>query len=333
MSVTPLTNTTLEEMADLMRGLDNFVICGHVSPDGDCLGSQLALAHTLKALGKKVVCVLAKDDPISSIFSFLPGIEDVIPACTYTDPVGAFVAVDVSVRDRIGDAAALLDQSEISFTIDHHRNNVRLSTYDYDDPDSPSASMLVWKLDKHLMDTPPFESAQCAYTGIVTDTGGFRFQNTTPEAFQMASELVLRGVDASFIATEVFQNKTEASLRLEMVTLERMQVFCDGQGVVSWVTAEDLMRFSAKKSDTEPLIDSIRSLAGVRVACMLREQEDYIRGSLRAKDDTDVSVLARKYEGGGHKASSGLTLRMPMTDGVALMEKEITALLKGVLEA
>lgn len=323
------TATPLADIASLMRQCDDFVICGHVSPDGDCLGSQLALRDALLSLGKRATCVLAKDDSIAPIFRFLPGIDSLVPAVRYKGPAATFVAVDVSVADRLGDAAALLDRCDTVFTIDHHETSEPLGPVGFIDPESPSASLLVWELARQLVGDPSPDCALCAYTGLATDTGGFRFQNSTARAFEGAAAMVQAGAQPALVATEVFQNRTRASLALEALVLERMDVFCEGQGVISWVTQDDMQRCGAVKSDTEPLIDSIRSLAGVRVACMLREQDQSIRGSLRAKDDTDVASLARTLNGGGHRAAAGFTLRKPMDRAVALMQERITALLEG----
>ncbi len=320
--------TPLAEIAAQMRDCDDFIICGHVSPDGDCLGSQLALRDALAALGKRAVCVLAKDEPAAPIFDFLPGADGLVPACRYKGPAATFVAVDVSVRERLGDAAALMDRCRTVFTIDHHLSDGELGGTGCIDPDSPSASLLVWELARCLVGSPSPDCALCSYTGLVTDTGGFRFQNSTARAFEAAAAMVCAGARPDLVAVEVFQNRTRPSLDLEALVIERMQVFCDGQGVISWVTLDDMRRYGAVKSDTEPLIDSIRSLTGVRVACILREQESSIRGSLRAKDDTDVSTLARTLDGGGHRAAAGFTLRKPIDRAVPFMEERIGALLE-----
>ena len=327
MTVTPQTNATLEEIADVLRNHDNFVLCGHVSPDGDCLGSQLALYHALTALGKTAACVLVRNEPIGVSLSFMPGIEAMVPAASYKGPCDVFVGLDVPTRERIGDAAALLDKAETSVTVDHHAADIRMCEHAYVDPDSASASMLVWELVKLLVDEPPYESAVCAYAGLVTDTGGFCHQNSDKRAFEVAAELVDFGIDASFIASESLEKRTLASLKLEALTIERLRAFADGQAAISWVKQEDFDRLGAIKDDAEPLIDVVRSLNGVRIACMLREQDGKVRGSLRSKDDIDISVLARKFGGGGHKAAAGFTLDMSLPDAANLVMGEVEQLL------
>ena len=327
MAVTPQTNATIAEIASFLRDRDDFVICGHVSPDGDCIGSQLALWHTLKSLGKNATCVLVKPDPLGPALDFLPGATEMVAAEQFNGVCKTFVGLDVPNRDRIGQAAcALLDAAESSVTVDHHAAERRMCDLAYVDPDAASASILVWEVVKALVGTPSAESALCAYTGLVTDTGGFRFQNSDARAFEVAAELVSYGADPSYVAVNVYQNRSLASLKLEALTINRIELISDGAAAISWVTEDDLQRVNADKTDVEPLVDTVRSIQGIRVACMLREQDGKVRGNLRAKDDTDVASLARELKGGGHAAAAGFTIEMPMDEAIRFMREKIEAL-------
>ena len=328
MTVTPQTNSTIAEIASVIRENDDFVLCGHVSPDGDCLGSQLALYHALTIMGKHATCILVHDEPTPFELSFLPGIGGMVPASSYAGPCSVFIGLDVPTRKRIGEAAEkLLDRATISITVDHHAIDTTMCDYVYVDPDSASASMLVWELVKILVDEPPKECALCAYTGIITDTGGFRFQNSDAEAFASAAELVAYGVDAAKVAAQVYQNRTVASLELEALIINRMSLLGDGRIALSWVSAEDFAKLGATKADAEPLINVLRSVSGVTIACVLRGQDDHVRASLRSKDETDVSLLARELGGGGHKAAAGFTLNMPLEDAVPFVSEKLVSLL------
>lgn len=322
-------NDSLEEIAAHMRECDNFVIGGHVSPDGDCVGSQLALWAALSALGKNAVCVSASSDPLPYSLMFLPGASEIICGEAVDVPCDTYVAVDVSDEPRFGNGQPSFKEASTTFILDHHRCDDRIAQWSYVDPYSPSASMLIWKLVRILCEEPPAASALCAYTGLMTDTGGFRFQNTNAEAFEVASELVSYGADPSLVATQVFQNQSLASLCLEKVALDHMSIFADGEGVLTFISRADIEECGARKSDTDHLIDVIRSVRGVRVACILREENGFIKGSLRAKDDTDVASLAATLDGGGHRAAAGFTLHMPLTEAVPFMCEKISELLSG----
>lgn len=330
MTVTPQTNTSLKAIAELLAEHDGFVICGHVSPDGDCLGSQLALWHALRAIGKNATCILVRDEPIDPSLAFMPGVEEMVPAKSFLGNANVFVGVDVPKRERIEpDACAILDRCSLSITIDHHASETTMCDYVYVDPDAASASMIVWEVAKLVNEgKPPVECALCAYTGLISDTGGFRFQNSDAQAFQTASELVAYGVDPAFAASCTFQNRTLTSLKLEGLVIERLRLREGGAVALSWVTISDMERLGAVKSDTEPLIDTLRSIHGVRIACVLREQDGKIRGSLRSKDETDVSALARQLNGGGHKAAAGFTLDMNLEEAVKLLEVKLHELVE-----
>lgn len=306
--ITPQTNTDLPAIAQVLRAHDSFVICGHVNPDGDCLGSQLVVAHALRALGKRVTCVLAQDAPIDSRLAFMPGADGFVAACSLEGPVEVFLAVDVPTVERMGDAAALQDAAALSITIDHHAVPTTMATLNYVDPDAASTTLLAWELASCLGVERDAAMATCAYTGLVTDTGRFQFQNADARAFAAAAEMVAAGADPAFVSRWVYQNRSRGSLLLEGVAISRLRLNRTGSVALSWVAREDFERFGAVKADAEPLIDTLRSLEGVRVACILREQDDIVRGSLRAKDDTDVSALARKFDGGGHRAAAGFTV-------------------------
>lgn len=327
MAVTPQTNTTLAAIAAELAQRDDFVICGHVSPDGDCIGSQLALMHALRSLGKRATCVLAEENGcIDDAFSFLPGIDGFIPPSAYTGAVGVFVGVDVPTVARIGDAAVLHERAAFKVTIDHHAVESTMADLVYVDPDAAATAGLVWELAGHLMERRDERVATCAYTGLVTDTGRFQYQNTDAAALAAASEMVGAGTDPALVAREVFQNRRLASILLESRAVERMCFSDDGAAVVSWLSRGDFEELDALKPDAEPIINSLRSVKGVRVACMLREQDQAVRGSLRAKDDTDVSGLARRFGGGGHRAAAGFTLKMELGEAVQTVLAAISEL-------
>lgn len=324
MASTPQTNTDLSGVAEILKRSDDFVICGHVSPDGDCLGSQLALAAALRRLGKRACCLLAKNEPIDERLRFLPGAPELVPAEAFDGCARTFVAVDVPTRERIGEAAArILDTCEESITLDHHAVDSTMSHWAYVDPDIASTTMIVWEVAKLLGVDCSGEIAQCCYTGLITDTGRFQYQNTNAASLRAAYEMVDAGADPAGIARVIFQNRSLPSVRLESIAVERMHFGCEGAYAMSWLSRDDFEKVEAVKADAEPVIDALRSVSGVRVACMLREQGDVVRGSLRAKDDTDVAAVARMFDGGGHKAAAGFTLHCQLDEAIGLVDRAL----------
>ncbi|MDO4502940.1 MAG: bifunctional oligoribonuclease/PAP phosphatase NrnA [Coriobacteriia bacterium] len=322
MALSPQTNTTLERVAQVLRDSDNVVIAGHVSPDGDCVGSQLALMHALRGLGKTVTCTKAKDDALDAGICYLPGADEIVYAGSFKGRVGAFVAVDVPNADRMMPAQwKLHEKAAVTITVDHHEVPECVAEYNYVDPDSTSASLLVWKL-AGLLGQQTKVVAQCAYTGLMTDSGSFRNQNTNVESFQLAAQMLEAGADPNYAATSVFQSRSMASVKLQGLVVDRLTFACDGQFAISWLNQEDFDRLGATKADAENMIDILRSIQGVRVACMLREQDTGVRGSYRAKDHTDVRAMAMKHHGGGHRAAAGFTTRKPMDLAVSRLIAE-----------
>lgn len=321
MTVTPQTNIDLPALAQRLSACDDVVICGHVGPDGDCVGSQLALMHGLRLLGKQAACVLVKDEPLDETLSWLPGAGEMVPAARYEGAARVFIGVDVPTRERVGEAAcALRDRAALAVTIDHHAVEGAMADLVYVDPDAASTTMLIWELLGFMGARCP-EAALCAYTGLVTDTGCFQFQNADAAALAAAADMVSAGAEASLVARRVFQNRSLPSARLEALAVSRMRLGADGAYAISWLGQGDFEREGACKADAEPIVNALRALRGVRVACMLRDQGEAVRGSLRAKDGTDVARIARLFGGGGHRAAAGLTLEMPLAQAVETMER------------
>ena len=323
MAVTPQTNATLEEIAQSLAKYRSFAICGHINPDGDCIGSELALAHALKALGKDVACLFAKTGQSAASLDFLPGYEWLTAASQYDGTPDVFIGVDVPSRERIGEAVDVLDRAELSVTIDHHAYNPSMCDMVYVDPDAASTSLLIWEMLPYLVAEPSEEMAACAYTGLVSDTGGFAYQNTDARTFDAAASMVKAGACPELTAKHLFQNRSLAELKLEACSLGRMEFLADGQAVFSYITADDIRNSDASPEDFDSLIDTLRTLGTIRVACILREQEDCVRGSLRAKDDTDVAEIARSFGGGGHKAAAGFTLYVPIAQACEAVKRAI----------
>lgn len=324
MSVTPQTNTTIEEISEVILKGDNFCICGHINPDCDCIGSGLALAAALDLLGKNVTLLLADDAPLDETFAFLPRAEEYIPAREFEGICDCFIVVDAPNGERIGgEAAKIHGRAKSTITIDHHAVPERMSDLSYTDPDAASTTLLIWELAKHLGVDRRGDVATCAYAGLVTDTGRFMFQNTDRWTFASACEMVENGADPAEISKCLFQERSLASLRADAVTIENMEVFCDGEAVLSYITREQEQAIGANRNDLENSINVIRGLRGTRIACMLKEGDTSIRGSLRSKGDIDIAVLAQRFGGGGHVSAAGFTLTCPMDEAIRTMREAI----------
>ena len=328
MSVTPQTNATLEEIAQVLLKAKDICICGHTNPDGDAIGSATALGCALKKLDKSVSLLLADDDSdLDPKFDFLPGADGYVHAKGLDRTFEVFVCVDVPNADRLGtSAAAIHERSKTTVTIDHHANPFRASDLSYTDPDAASTTLIIWQLIKCLGIDADADIATCTLSGLMTDTGSFQYQNSDPLAFMAAAEMVKAGASPNDISNNLFQRKSLAAVELEGVTIKNMQMLCDGKIALSYITLADMERTQATKSDCDTLINVLRSIEGVDVACILKEQPDCIRGSFRAKGDTDVAAIAREFEGGGHRAAAGFTMHEDLVPALAIITKRLSSI-------
>ena len=309
--VTPQSNTTLSEIVQQLCMCDNFVITGHVNPDGDCLGAQLALMHALRSMGKTATCIRVSNTPLDSAFQFLPGINSIVPAEEFHGECGCFVAVDVPTLDRIGAGAQILQAAPVSITIDHHACDTTMTQYVYVNPRAAAASLLVGRVCLMLEQqgaTLSSAAAQCAFTGLATDTGSFQYGNTDLDAFECACSLLHYGANVALTSSFMFQRRTLASYKLQARTIARARFYCENTCVISSLALDDFTQLHATLSDSEDLVNALRSIEGVEVAVMLRETPDGIRCSARSKLCANVRMLAQSFGGGGHIGAAGFTI-------------------------
>ncbi len=316
-------NNSLVDIANALSAGESFCICGHVSPDGDCIGSELALYWALSSLGLKVTCLLAKPDPLERSLTTLPGVDMLKPA-EETDTFPVFISVDVPNPDRLGSVAkSVREKASLTISIDHHETDTKTSDLQFTDPTAASTTCLIWELIKVLGIEVPIDSAICCYAGLMTDTGRFQYQNADSRAFISASEMVEAGVDVEKISANFFQNSSLAEIKINAITARNLRLLKDRRIALSYISLDDIKDAQAQKSDTEGAINVVRSLGGVDVACVLKENEDCIRGSLRSKDGTDVAEIASEFGGGGHKAAAGFTMYCTLQDALCTIEKRL----------
>jgi len=287
---------------------DNVLIISHVFPDGDALGSQLALSEILQSLGKKAYCYC--EEAASTLYEFLPGFEKVradLPEITQFD---AAVAVDCGDRFRLGHAMDALLQIHPFVVIDHHAGHREFGDIGWVEADRSSTAEMIFDLGLALKADITYNTAYCLYTAIVSDSGSFKYDTTSAYTFQVASHLLNRGVLPAEVAGKLFDNYSVNRLRLLEKVLGSLELYADGQVAVISATNEMFETSGAKREDTEEFINLPRALRSVKVAAFLKETtEGFIKVSLRAKGECDVSRVALKYDGGGHRNAAGYRVK------------------------
>ena len=296
-----------EEIFDEIKKYDSFYLSGHKNPDGDSIGSCKCIQLALESLGSEVV--MGSGVPV-------PGILNKVPASGTPDPMSTsdpkvFIQLDVQADYRIPDEALVAKQkAKVKICFDHHQPNEANCDLVYVDPSAAANALIIWDFVKFMNVKITKEIATAAYFGLCSDTNSFMNSNSDQRAFEAATEMISYGVDASKVAQELFQSRTLQSFNLEKVALDHMFVDEDKHFAFTFLTAEDYAKYNATKADSDAIIDLLRKLECVEVACMIRQEEpgQKVRGSLRSKGNIDVSKLARQHTGGGHKAASGFTM-------------------------
>jgi phosphoesterase RecJ-like protein len=301
----------LQAVADALRSNDRFLLVTHENPDGDALGSLLATKLGLDSLGKDSRMYLYGDAPLPREYGFmeLDGLLREPPA----DAAGrVLVALDCANEDRIGPDTGLIDTAPLTLDIDHHHDNSRFGDINLVVGDASSTGEVLRDIFAELdVDLTP-EIAEALYIAVVTDTGRFQYTNTTPKALRLAAELVEAGADVHRVFQGIYESVEFAKLKLLARALERAQVYEGGRLVVSYLLRSDFTELNAAEAYSEGIIDYLRAVEGAEMAALIREpprrEGPARRVSLRAStDELDVSAIARKSGGGGHRQAAGFS--------------------------
>jgi bifunctional oligoribonuclease and PAP phosphatase NrnA len=307
----PTTAIELDAVVGEIRGHDRFLVVGHENPDGDALGSMLAMTLALRALGKDVEMFLASDGPLPVEYRFLEldGIRH-DPPDDLAERV--LLAVDCANTRRIAEDQTLVEGADRVIDIDHHHDNSRFGDVNLVDAEASSTAEIIRDVLRELDVELTPEIAQALYVGLVTDTGRFQYTNTTPKALRLAAELVEAGADIHAVFQQVYESVEFARLKLRARAFDRAQVLEGGRIVVSHLLRSDYTNVGAPESYSEGIIDDLRAVEGSELAVLIREPPRKTgparKVSLRASvDELDVSAIARRFDGGGHRQAAGFS--------------------------
>lgn len=303
--------TDIHPVVEALRGHDRFLVTSHESPDGDALGSLLAMHLALLQLGKDSVMALMSAAPLPGEYRFLElverGLERQLPP-DHKERV--LVAVDCAQETRLTHPALL--EAPFVIDIDHHHDNTRFGTVNLVVAEASSTGEILADVFAELGITITSDIAEALYTALVTDTGRFQYANTTPKALRLAADLVEAGANAHKVFQVVYESVQFAKLKLLARALERAQVLDGGRVVVSHLVRSDFPDVGASEPYSEGIIDYLRAVEGAELAVLIREQPPgaphACKVSLRASvDEIDVSAIARKSNGGGHRQAAGFS--------------------------
>lgn len=294
----------------------------HIQPDGDALGSQLAMGMALKSLDKDVT--LYNENFTPKMYQFLPGVDRLVHRIEDIRAYDTAVVLDCGDLQRVGDIWPQMKQVPAVINIDHHLTNNRFGHYQYVDPSACATAEIVYRIIKTL--AVPINTAMAfgLYTGIMTDTGSFRFSNTNREAFSICEEMVGLGVDPNFVANHVYITYSLSRIKLLNLVLESIEVSDNGKLSIMSLTQEMLRKTGTKPEDVGRLINYARHIEDVRVAALIFESKNgenklekgqcHFHISLRSDGTVDVATIAAAYGGGGHMSAAGFNITSSLAD-------------------
>ncbi len=329
MSGTQAAIDTREQVLARLREDERFALATHEHPDGDALGSLVAMHELLAALGKdSVMFVSAEDLPLPEEYRMflLDGAIHQPPADIAERTV---VFLDCGNIDR--NSAAVLRDGAHLLNIDHHHDNTRFGTVDHVVAEASCTAEIVWDLMHGLELRPSPVAAQAMYIGLITDTGRFMYENTGPRAHEMAAELIEEGVDVADVYRRLYEEMPPEKLALMALALEHLQRFDGGELTVADLSAEDFARAGAQEHYSEGIVDQLRAVRGTKVAVFVREllgeeRRGMRKVSLRATgEDVDVSAIARAQGGGGHRRAAGFSTELPLGELIAFLRPAVAA--------
>jgi bifunctional oligoribonuclease and PAP phosphatase NrnA len=328
--------TTANSAADLKRVVDalkehkRFLVTTHENPDGDALGSLLAMTLALKQLGKDAYMYLAPPAPLPREYGFMP-LQELSRELPADAAERVLVAVDCANESRLGPDPELLQIAPFTIDVDHHHDNTRFGDANLIVSDASSTGEVLRDVFQELDVPISPEIAEALYIALVTDTGRFQYANTTPKSLRLAAELVEAGADVHRVFQGVYENVQFAKLKLLARALERAQIYEGGAVVVSYLLRNDFGEVGAAEPYSEGIIDYLRAVEGAIVAALIREPPRADgpprRVSLRSStDEIDVSAIARQFGGGGHRQAAGFSSAATIEEITQFVRREYSSM-------
>jgi len=289
---------------EVIRENQTFCIVGHIRPDGDCIGSQLALAYALLNEGKTVACW--NQDTIPEKYRFLNA-DSLMEKPKRGEKFDCVISLDCANYERLGRVGECINDRKILINIDHHESNPRYGDVNWVSPREPSTGELLYRMFKIARWPVNKAMADCLFTAVSTDTGSFQYPTTRPGTFHAGAELVAKGANLAKICNEVYQSYPLSRAKLLKHVYSKFRLTAGDRIAWFWLKKADFTRTGAESDDTEGLIDHIRAIEPVVVACVFEEIDPQLtRISLRSKDTrVNVNEIAAQFGGGGHPAAAG----------------------------
>ncbi len=307
------------EIFHLINNSHKICIAGHKAPDGDCIGSVMALCHFLKPFGKAVSVFIDGIIP----FNYRAFVDENIIAKEYkNEDFDLLFVLDCSDTKRLGKFEPVLRNSKKTVVIDHHKTNEGFGDINIIDAEMSSTGELLYDILKSSGLNIPKEAAVSLYVAVLTDTGKFSYSNTSSQTHVKAAELINLGVDVAEIDNIVYNSKPSNIVRAFIDCINNIELYYDNKFGITAITKEILNKNSAEMADVDGIVEYIREIKEVEVSCLLKENDKGTKVSLRSKNNTDVSAISVKYGGGGHAKAAGFEVNDNLENTKRLMIQE-----------
>ena len=314
---------TLDNILEEINKAENIVILTHENPDGDAIGSGLAMYHALKAYGKKPDIIVPEH---SRTFNCLPGIEEVKTESNI-EHYDLAISLDCATIKMLNGFADYFENARVKVCIDHHSTNTMFGDYNYVNPAAPACSQILLVILEYFGIEISKEIGTCILAGIITDTGGFKYQGVTAETFEFVAWLLNKGVNVSKLYRQVLEVKTKANFELHRLASNRIEFLENGKVAYTYITAEDEKSVNAESGDHEGIVEIGRSVEGVEVSVFVRETEKGCKISLRSNEYVNVADACIVFGGGGHARAAGCTILGSVEQAKEKILKEVIRLL------
>ncbi len=296
---------TLDNILEEINKAESIVILTHENPDGDAIGSGLALYNALKQIGKNPDIIIPE---YPRTFEFLPGSNE-IKKESNVEKYDLAISVDCATIKMLNGFANYFENAKVKVSIDHHSTNTMFGDLNYVSPDAPACAQILLVVFEYFKIEVTKDIGTCILAGIITDTGGFKYSGVTSETFEFVAWLLEKGINVSKIYRKVLQTKTRANFELNRIAINRLEFFEDGKVAFTYITKEDEESVNAESGDHEGIVETGRDIEGVEVSIFVRETDKGCKVSMRSNEYVNVSDVCLLLGGGGHIRAAGATMQ------------------------
>ena len=315
---------TIDNILDEIKKAEKIVLLTHENPDGDAVGSSLAMYNALKKMGKNPDLIIPE---LPRVFEFLPYANEIKKEGA-SEPYDLVISLDCATIKMLNGWSNYFETAKSKIVIDHHGTNTMYGDINFVNPDAPAAAQILINVIEYFGIEIDKEIGTCILTGIITDTGGFQYQSTTPETFEFAAKLLNKGVNVSDIYKRVMNTKSKANFELRRRAIERMKFAEDGRIAYTYINKRDEEEVGAEPGDHEGIVEEGRAIEGVEVSMFLRETDKGYKVSLRSNSYLNVSEVCIMFGGGGHIHAAGCTINQSLEQVTEKILNQIKMYLK-----